>query len=50
MTGVFLDGTAGGAKAAGDSVTCTLVGKKTWIPQTGHTKDLFDVRGLPART
>lgn len=42
MTGVFLDGTAGGAKAAGDSVTCTLVGKKNWIPQSGHTKDLFD--------
>jgi hypothetical protein len=39
MTGVFLDGTAGGAKASGDSVTCTLAGKQTWIPQSGHTRD-----------
>lgn len=37
MTGVFLDGTAVVADAAGDSVTCTAVGKKTWVPQTGHT-------------
>lgn len=37
MTGVFLDGTAVVADAAGDSVTCTSAGKKTWIPQTGHT-------------
>jgi hypothetical protein len=37
MTGVFLDGTAVAADAAGDSVTCTLVGKKTWVPLTGHT-------------
>lgn len=37
MTGVFLDGTAVVADASGDSVTCTAVGKKTWVPQTGHT-------------
>ena len=37
MTGVFLDGTAVVADVAGDSVTCTAVGKKTWVPLTGHT-------------
>ena len=41
MTGAFLDGTAVGAKAAGDSVTATLVGKKTFVPTTGHTDDSF---------
>lgn len=42
MTGFNLDGTPVVAKAAGDSVTCVEVGKKTWFPQSGHTKDLFD--------
>ncbi len=37
MTGTMLDGVAIGAKVAGDSVTCTLVGKKTFTPLTGHT-------------
>jgi hypothetical protein len=41
MTGIFLDGTTGGAKASGDSVTCTVVGKKTLAPLTGHTNDYF---------
>ena len=41
MGGVFLDGTAGGAKAAGDSVTATVVGKKSLVPITGHTNDFF---------
>jgi hypothetical protein len=41
MTGVFLDGTAVAAKAAGDSVTFTLVGKKVLVPLTGHTNDYF---------
>lgn len=41
MTGIFLDGTAGGAKASGDSVTATVVGKKTLTPLTGHTNDFF---------
>lgn len=41
MGGIFLDGTAGGAKASGDSVTCALVGKKNWMPQSGHVRDLF---------
>jgi hypothetical protein len=31
------------AKAAGDSVTFTVTGKKTWTPLTGHTNDSFSV-------
>lgn len=31
------------AKAAGDSVTCTVTGKKTWTPTTGHTNDSFAI-------
>lgn len=27
------------AKASGDSVTCAVVGKKSWIPTTGHTDE-----------
>lgn len=37
MTGKMIDGVAIGAKAAGDSVTCTVVGKKSYVPDTGHT-------------
>lgn len=37
MTGTMLDGVAVGAKAAGDSVTGVVRGKKTWVPLTGHT-------------
>lgn len=43
MTGTMLDGVAVGPKAAGDSVTGTVVGKKTFPPLTGHTDDLFTV-------
>jgi hypothetical protein len=43
MTGVFLDGLAGYAKIAGDAVTATGVGKKTWTPTTGHTEDWFSI-------
>lgn len=43
MTGIFLDGTAVAADAAGDSVTCTVVGKKTWVPTTGHIDPHFDI-------
>lgn len=43
MTGVFLDGTAVAAKAAGDSVTGTVAGKKTWAPASGHTDDSFAI-------
>jgi hypothetical protein len=42
MTGIFLDGTAVVAKAAGDTVTCVLVGRQTWVPQSGHTRKFFD--------
>lgn len=46
MTVISLHKTAGVADAvvadaAGDSVTCTLVGKKTWIPATAHTRDYY---------
>lgn len=41
MGGIFLDGSAGGAKAPGDSVTATVFGKKTFVPLTGHTNDFF---------
>ena len=43
MTVLALDGVAVGAKASGDSVTGTLVGKKTWIPSTGHTRDYYTI-------
>ncbi len=42
MTGIFLDGTAVAAKSSGDSVTCVLAGKQTWIPQSGHVFDFYD--------
>jgi hypothetical protein len=31
------------AKAAGDSVTATVIGKKTYTPLTGHTNDSFAI-------
>lgn len=31
------------AKASGDSVTCTVVGKKTWTPTTGLTFDAYTI-------
>ena len=43
MTVNTLDGTAVIAKAAGDSVTISQVGKKTWTPQTGHTRDYYTI-------
>lgn len=43
MTVVTLDGAPVMAKAAGDSVTITVVGKKTMAPLTGHTNDYFSV-------
>lgn len=43
MTGVFLNESAGGAKAAGDSVTFVTTGKKTWVPLTGHTNDCYTI-------
>lgn len=41
MTVIALDGSSVVAKAAGDSVTATLLGKRTWVPATGHTDDSF---------
>lgn len=41
MTGIFLDGTAVAADAAGDSVTFTVVGMITNAPLTGHTNDYY---------
>lgn len=41
MTGVFLDGSAVIAKTETASVTCTVVGKKSKVPTTGHTNDFF---------
>jgi hypothetical protein len=43
MTGIMLDGVAVGAKAAGDTVTFTCVGKKCWVPATGQTNDYFTI-------
>jgi hypothetical protein len=40
---VFLSGTPVVAEASGVPVTCTLVGKKTWVPLTGHTRDSFTI-------
>jgi hypothetical protein len=43
MSGVFLDGTAVVADAAGDSVTFTPVGKSVYIPTTAHTRDYWTI-------
>lgn len=43
LTGTMLDGLPVVADAAGDSVTGTVVGKKTLAPLTGHTNDYFTV-------
>lgn len=46
--GTATTGASGGAeevdaKSSGDSVTCTVVGKKSWIPISGHTSDSFTI-------
>lgn len=43
MTVITLDGTAVIAKAAGDNVTLSVVGKKTWTPTAGHTRDYYTI-------
>lgn len=43
MTGVFLTGDAVVVDTGSTSVTCAVVGKKSWIPQTGHTRDSFTI-------
>lgn len=41
MSGIFLDGLPAAAKTSGDSVTFTVVGKKSLVPLTGHTDVFF---------
>lgn len=43
MTVVTLDGTAVVAKASGDNITIATVGKKTWTPATGQTRDYYTI-------
>ena len=43
MTGVFLNGNSVVAESEGTSVTGTIQGKKTWIPQTDHTRDYYSI-------
>jgi len=43
MTVVMINGVAVGPKAAGDSVTCALVGKRTWVPSSGQTRDYYTI-------
>lgn len=43
MTVDTLDQVAVGSKAAGDSVTATVTGKKTLVPLTGHTDDYYTI-------
>lgn len=43
MTGTFLDGVAAIAKAETEAVTCTVVGKKLWIPAASHTEDWLTI-------
>lgn len=41
LNGQFMDGSACAVKAAGDTVTITATGKRTYTPLTGHTTDWF---------
>lgn len=43
MSGIFLDGSAVVADTSGDTVVCTVVGKKTWVPTSGHIDPHFDI-------
>lgn len=43
MSGVFLDGTAVTADAAGDDVTFTPLGKSVFIPTSAHTRDYWTI-------
>jgi hypothetical protein len=43
MTGVFLNGSAVAPEASGVPVTCTLVGKKSWVPLTNQTRDSYTI-------
>ena len=43
MTVQTMDGVAIGNKAAGDAVTCTVVGKKTWLPTSGQVRHYYTI-------
>jgi hypothetical protein len=43
MTVMTLDGSVISNKAAGDNVTFTLTGKKTFVPLANHTNDLYTI-------
>jgi hypothetical protein len=43
LTGIMLDGVPVVAHAGGDSVTFTVVGHKTWVPETAHTENWFSI-------
>jgi len=43
ITGTFLDGDPVDEMSAGNAVTFTGVGKKTWTPITSHTEDWFSI-------
>lgn len=43
MTVIGVDGVPVVAKAAGDGVTIVQAGKKTWIPQSGQTRDYYTI-------
>jgi hypothetical protein len=43
MSLLVLDGTPIVTKAAGDGVTVSVVGKKTWIPSSGQTRDYYTI-------
>ena len=36
------------AKTSGDSVTCSVTGKKSWIPTTGHTDESYAIERFSA--
>jgi len=43
LSGAFLDGTAVAAKGTGDSVVFASVGKKVFVPSTGHLDESFSI-------
>lgn len=43
MTVMAIDGVPVVAKASGDGVTIVQAGKKTWIPQSGQTRDYYTI-------
>ncbi len=43
MTVLCLDGNPVVDDAAGDTVSCAVVGKKCWVPASGHTEDWWTI-------